>query len=358
MMRASGSAVVLLLSAAGCGGVAPDPAAMADDLPTARAFPPERIAELGARTDAALAALIAGDFERAEELAEAVLAVDPRRARARAVLAHCLMQEAIAESPPTLAPWRRAEGELRRASLLAPGDPVVARLHAAFLAADGHLSAAAERAEAGVAANPNDQALLELAARLRFDLGDERAAIPLLERFLALAPQNADAVWRLAQAHARVAPAEIEHDLRVARRDAAVAAFDRYLKLAPDDPEGPLAAATARFARLQETDEPDAELVAAILDLYDRAAQLLPASPAPHFGRGAVLDVAGRADAARTAYRAALALDQGHVPSLLNLAANLAAAGDRAAAIPLLRRALILGVTDDERTRIQSFLDP
>ena len=51
----------------------------------------------------------------------------------------------------------------------------------------------------------------------------------------------------------------------------------------------------------------------------------------------------------------AIDLDADHLPSLLNLAASLAAAGDDEAE-PLLRRALELDLTPDERARITAFL--
>lgn len=353
-MRAWWVAVVSGLTA--CAGVSPDPAAMASDLPLPADISAERAAALQAESDRALAALRAGDVDRAREIVDGVLASDPAQARARAVLAHCLMQIAIQESPPTLAVWRRAEGELRRASRLAPEDPVVARLHAVFLAADGHVSAAAERVDTGLAAAPDDRDLLELGARLRYDLGDEIAAIPILERLISLIPNDADSVWRLAQCHARLAPSEVSPGERRSRFDSAVATFTRYRRLSPDDPDGALAEAQTRIARMTDSSGVDPVEVDTILELYRVAARLRPESPESPFGQGAVLELAGRHEEARGAYRAALALDPAHVPSLLNLAASLAAAGDRDAAEPLLERALELGVTADERTRIEAFL--
>jgi Flp pilus assembly protein TadD len=348
--------VALALTLAGCTAASPDPLAMAADLPTARPLDAASAAALGVRVDEALARLEAGDVAAARRIAAEVLAADPSSARARAITAQGLMQDALEESPPTLGPWRRAEGELLRASRLAPNDPVVARLHARFLVADGHLSAAAARIDEGLAAEPDDPELLTLGARVRFDLGDERAAIPLLRRVEALRPDDPDPVWRLAQCQIRLAPAEIEGALRRERFDAAVAAFTRYRRLAPTDPDGFLAEAQARLARALAGDGVDPEEIERVIGLYRDAARLDPTSAEPAFGQGVAHELAGRAEDARSAYRAALALDPGHLPSLLNLGASLADAGDREAAVPLLRRALELGVTPDERDRIERYL--
>jgi Flp pilus assembly protein TadD len=342
-----------------CAGVSPDPAAMERDLPEGSPVSPSEAAVLLQQSDEVVARFTSGDREGAVPGAVSLLQIDPADARARAVVAWSQMQAALAEaSPPPLIAWRAVEGEFRRASRLAPEDPFVVRLHAGFLVADGHLSAAAAMLDDGLARWPDDPDLLELGARVHYDRGDEREAIRLLRRVEALRPMDPDPVWRLGQCWIRTAPGEGSAAERSVAYAAAVRAFARYRTLRPDDPEGWLGEAQARLARAASDGitEDETDL---ILGLYAEAARLAPSSAEPAFGQGVTHDLAGSVMEAQSAYRAALALDASHVPSVLNLAALLAESteeADRNAALILLRRALELGVEPDERQRIERFL--
>ncbi|MBI5852326.1 MAG: hypothetical protein HZB39_15030 [Planctomycetes bacterium] len=345
---------ISLVFATACAGPLPDPAEMAARLPDGRAIDPVRRLQLDTEVEAARTQLAKGRLTEARSIAGRVLEFDPRDGRAMAIRAHCRLAIARESDPPALDEYRAAEGELRRASALAPDDPFVALLHAGFLVADGHLTAAAERIERALVAAPNDVDLLELGGRVRFDLGDEIAAIPLLSRRVALTTGDAASVWRLAQCHARLASSATDGVERARRAEAARDAFRLHAALAPDDVESLLGEAWAALLLLGE--RVDSTAIEPVLALYDRAARLDPASPAPSFGRGIALARAGRDDEARAAWREALGLDSRHLPSLFELAASLSAAGDAGAARPLLRRALELGPTDDERRRIEDWL--
>ncbi len=333
---------------------------MERDLPGSSAQSPSEAALLLERSDEVVARFTSGDRAGALPGARELLAVDPTDARARAIVAWSQMQTALAEaSPPPLSAWRAVVGEFRRASRLAPEDPFVARLHAGFLIADGHLSAAAGMLDDALARWPDDPNLLELGARVHFDRGDEREAIRLLRRVEALRPMDPDPIWRLGQCWIRVAPGERSADERTAAFTAAVRAFNRYRTLRSDDPDGWLGEAQARLSRAAADGFADGE-VEVIVGLYTEAARRAPESAEPAFGIGVTHAMAGAPVEAQAAYRAALALDAGHVPSVLNLAALLAEstdAADRAAALVLLRRALELGVTAEERQQIEEFLD-
>lgn len=337
-----------------CAGPVPDPAELERNLPGAREVDPARRAELDVQVAEARVALAASRVVEAKAAVQRVLEIDPRHARALAVLGQCRLAAARESTPPALDEYRLAEGELRRASAIAPADPLVALLHAEYLVADGHLSAAALRVDEGLAANPDDQALLELGGRVRFDLGDERAAIPLLSRRVALAAADVDSVWRLAQCHARLAAATFDRDERRRHATAARDAFHLNAALSPTDEEPLLGEAWAMLLLLPE--RIDDASCAPILALYDRAARLDPASPEPAFGRGVALARAGRDAEARAAWREALSLDPRHLASLLELAASHAAAQEITEARVLLERALALSPPADERGRIEDWL--
>ena len=349
----------LWIVAASCAGVSPDPASMERDLPTSAPRSASAAAVLLEQSDDLVALFTAGDREGAVPGARELLAVDPADARARAIVAWSQMQKALAEaSPPPLVAWRAAEGEFRRASKLAPDDPFVTRLHAGFLIADGHLAAAAGLLDDALARLPDDPELLELGARVHFDLGDEREAIRLARRVEVLRPMDPEPVWQLGQCWTRIADGERTSAERTAAHTASVRAFGRYRTLRPDDPDGWMGEAHARLSRARSDGfaEGEAEL---ILGLYAEAARRSPASPEPAFGLGATHELAGSVGEAQAAYRTALALDANHVPSALNLAALLASSdseSDRVAASVLLRRVLELGVAPDERRAIERFL--
>ncbi len=329
---------------------------MRADLPEPKPLAPERRPVLDGIRAEARAALDRGDAPEARRLAAEVLAEDPTDPLARALLGVALSREARAENPPILVLWRRAEGELLRAEALAPIDPEVAILHAGFLLDDGHLSAAAARLEPVLAASPRHPELLATLGRILFDLGDVTPALDVSIRRLALVPDDAEAQWRVAACHASLADTTIDRDERRNHLAAAATAYARHAELAPEDPDSSAGEAWARFTLALEGGPADAETYARIAALWTRVAELRPISPEGPFGVGRVLEQAGDPEAAEPRYEEALSRDPNHVPSLLALAA-LRVTDERAEqAVPLLRRALELDLTSDERESIVEWL--
>jgi len=346
-------AIAALALLASCRGPTTLPEQYLRDLPADRPIAPEVAERARNQAEAALAAVDAGRFEEGRSLAEDALASNPRLAIARVAIARCLIKDAQREVPPTLALWRHAEGELLIAQRLAPERPEVHLARAEFFAVEGHLSAAAESLEQGLSRAPNDVRLVREGARLRYELGEERAAGALLVRWLAEVPTDTKALWMLAQVRAKLA-ASRDRDKAPERQKAyreAADSFHRYAELVPTDGEGWLGEAWARSAlggREAET----------AVKLYELAEGLIERSPEPSFGKAVTLEALGRAPEAREAYRRALGRDDRHVGSLLNLAASLGKgdAKEKSEAKVLCRRLLDLRITAAERQRIEKFL--
>ena len=370
------SAAVLSSVLVGCAGVSPDPAQMAEALPVEVVL--DQAERLAVERDVAEAMSQAEsrDFVAAAEAAERALARDPCAARALAIRATARQQRAAAESPPALAVLHRAEGELRQATRLAPRDPVVALWHARFLAGGGHLSAAAQRAEEGLAHTSRlaghvqsessraakilrssdteaDVALLGVAARLRHDLGDEHLAVGWYARLCDLRPDDPEPFFRLGECRLNDEVADDADARRDALHDAA-AAFQRVTELVPEDSAawlGRAGALAALFDPVAAGADPTE-----ILALFATASALDPSSPRADHDRGVFLDRLGRVAEARRAYEDALERDADYLPSLLNLAASQADAGLLDSARANCRHALELEITRDERKRIEDFL--
>lgn len=379
--------LLLAASASGCAGVTPRvDRATAADVPTAQLSPAEQ-ATVRAHVERAMAAVIRRQFDEAAEAADAALAIDPRAARARAVRALVLAQQGAAEDPPSLRAEREAECELVVAGEIAPNDAFVGWVHALFLAEAGHVSAAAQVAEATLRraenAPPNERsALLGIAGRYRYELGEERAALPLLQEYVSLRPDDVAARFRLGytllrlSSHLRDESVPVLLDARW-QSEGAVAAFTRCAEQSPGDDDVHMAVATARLraAEVHEVlgrvarEEADraAARAAAVAHrqqataVLRAAAERFPTNAEPVF-RLAVLDQQrNELTAARAGYEQALAIDARHLGSLMNLAKLCADAGERERAVTLLREALVsetetARLTDDERKRIHEFL--
>lgn len=333
-----------------CTSLPPTPERFAANLPPARELTPEQAERAAELTAAALVQLRAGDHVNAQASAERALLIDARSARALSVLAVSRVRRAAHEDPIALGVLQRAEGELRLAERLAPDDPRVAALHAMFLQLAGHLTAAATRAERGLAVSPDDLELLELAGSLRHDLGDERRAIPHLRRLVGHRPGAIEARLRLAEAHAATVTTIRDALERASAVEAALESYRACVELAPSNPAARLGVAHAL------TLAGGRENLTEALDHLADAADLDARSSVPWFNRGVVLDRLERPADARAAYEAALARDGDHVPSLLNLAANQAAAEMFVAARATCERVLALALPDDDRRRIEQFL--
>lgn len=356
---------------AACAGVSPRPeTADATTLPTRETTAGERQA-LEQAVGTAMAAVLRRRFDDAEAAATAALEIDPRSARARAVLGMATLHRATADDPPDLRLSREGEFQVRLALQLAPNDPFVGWMHAVFLAETGHMSAAAEAAEqalarAGNAPSNELAALLGIAGTYRYELGEERAALPHLRAYLTLRQDDATAYFRLGSCLLRIAAVPQGLKAReVARTQAleAATAFGHCFELAPGDEDAGLAAATALWrARELAAELGDAESDAHAAQARNRLQQLaerFPASPEPWFRLGVMAETLGDPTTATTLYREALQRDGRHVGATLNLASLLSTQGDEAAANALLQRiladeALAARLTPRELVRLRS----
>jgi tetratricopeptide (TPR) repeat protein len=355
-MRIAGTALLACIAAA-CAGVSLRPEDYT--LPEARALDAQdhrRLLELELETRTALAG---GHHDTASDRARAGLTIDPRSGLLHALLGRALAGRAQRDQPPELTLWREAERELRIASELAPDDPEVALAHAWFLATEGHLTAAIAVLEPALVSSGRDPALLRELGRLHYELGEERAALPYLVRLLELAPDDADAQWRLAQAQLALAAIERDRDAAEAVRlyRAAAVSFAQYRVLRPDDHDGALGEAHALAQAGLATEPPSAALLAEALAAFEAAARLAPRQPAPWHGQAVVRERLGSVGAAIPLYREALARDAAYLPAQLGLVAALAANGDRELARAEALRALALPQLEPrDRDRLREFL--
>lgn len=368
------TALGALLSLGACAGVTPDPRrADSTKLPTAELSPEQR-EELVRDESAAILAVSRQGYDNARRIAERVLAIDQRSARAHAVLGLTMLERAARQVPSDWRGQREAETHLELARQLAPGDAMVAWLHAIFLAETGHLSAAAAVAEEGLEAGPDaplaDRAvLLGAAGSYRYELGEERAALQHLQAYVALRPDDAEAAFRIGWCLLRRAEVPRGADpLRSAQLDAesAAKAFARCGELRPGDESAATAVALARIRAAELADE-RGEI--ATRDMLRSSAREQLRSSGERFADSAevrfLLGLLAESDndreAARAAYEAALERSPGHVGSALNYAALLVEAGESAAADAVLRRLLEVPaartqLTRAERQRIDSWL--
>jgi tetratricopeptide (TPR) repeat protein len=358
------AAILLVLCA--CAGASPDPKDMAATELAHHDVSPAEAEKMAKAIADAQVALVARRFATAEELALRAIEIDPRAARARAIYGLCLLQRAMARQPSDMYLQNRGDGETLRAVALAPADPVVGRLRGEFLAQVGHLSAAAAAAESALGAAVDDgsaerAALLALAGEWRYELGEERAALPHLLRLVELRPDDATGHFRLGFCLLRTA------DKPALAIDAAKA-FARCAELSPGDQDAHLAIGRAhlRAAELSTADAAtrEQELTAAMA-AFDAACARFATAAEPRFCRGSVFEAMGEGGRAAAAYQDALALDANHIGALLELAALHVASGDadrRVEAETMLRRALALAegrpamLSPRERQRIEKFL--
>lgn len=364
--------VAALALLAACSGVAVRPDAVrATDLRVAT-LDAEESARLQQHIDRAIADVMQRRYDEAERAARAALGLDPRAARARAVLGLTTLQQASKSDPPDHRLGQAAEAELRLAEQLQPDDAFVGWMHAVFLAESGHMSAAAataERALEQAAAAPANEraALLGIAGTYRYELGEERAARPHLEAYLGLRPDDAAAWFRLGSSLLRIAAvprSTTESGLLQAQLDAEAAAraFERSVALAPGDDDAAIAAATA-LLRAAELAKQRGDVAVAQRHGDAAAARLravaeqFPANAESWFGLGVLAERQGASAEAIAAYEQALARDAGHTGSLLNLAALRAASNPEAAKL-LWRRLLAADaeqrvLSPGERRRLQ-----
>lgn len=321
-MRRAESLLILVLAAPwsqGCAGVTPTPEQVAAriGLPDSATEP----ADAEAREAAARERLLAGDFDGAVELAEDLLAEAPRRARARAVLAVAMLERAFADGPVPKRIETEAEGQALAAERLLPKDPVTALLRARVLARIGHLSAAADAAEASLARAfatdaPDYVELLAAAALYCHELGEDRRARKLFVELATRRPRDPDVRYRLGTCLLRNATTADEGTQ-------AVREFRAAIELAPADFEArhALVAALTRAAELFAEEGKGVEAAAqtsAAAEFAAATARLDAQSARAAFDAGVTHEVLGDLRLARDFYDEALRRDPEHVPSLLN----------------------------------------
>lgn len=378
--------ILLLVLAVACAGVSPRPdSAEASALPVVE-LDAEAAATRDRLVEAATEAVIRRRYDEADELASRALDLDPRAARAHAVAAMVKLARAGRQDPPDLRGSNTGEHQVALAVQLAPTDAFVGWMQAAFLAEAGHMSAAAEAAEAALErcrelpANER-AALLGIAGTYRYELGEERAALPHLQAYLALRPDDATFLFRLGDSllHRAAVPQGIPPtSWRQAQRDAEAAAraFRRCAELLPGDEDAAIAVGTALLRAAELADERikkgsagddkaaaerDENRIAAEQQ-FQAVAERFPASPLPLAELAQALAGRGARDGARATFARALTRDGNHVASLLGLAKLEADAGELPAAIERMRRLLELdaaaeaGLSETERDRIRKWL--
>jgi tetratricopeptide (TPR) repeat protein len=194
-------------------------------------------------------------------------------------------------------------------ALLALGTPVEA------------IAAAERAAGAGGGADISRQAL-SVAARGHLLNGDVAGATGTTARLVALLPDD-PAAWR---EHAAISGATGQYE-------AAKAIYDEALTRFPEDAE--------LFRGRSIVNVRLSQLEAAAADATE-AASLAPGWLEPRYLLGDIERARGQATAAEEAFRAALALNADHWPSMINLAALRLEAGDREEALTLAQRAVDL----------------
>ncbi|MBL8752566.1 MAG: tetratricopeptide repeat protein [Planctomycetes bacterium] len=345
----------LLATLAACSGVSARPdRAEPDDLAVVQLGPGELV-ELAHHVDAAMHEVMRRRYQEAESAALAALALDPRSARAHAVLGMARMQLAAQTTPADLQVANAAETELRLAGKLAPDDAFVGFLSAVFLAETGHMSAAAAEAEAALARAKDAPAaerasLLGIAGTYRYELGEELAARPHLEAYVALRPDDATAHFRLGSTLLRIAavPQGARHRRFVdaqANAELAARAFAQCCSLSPGDDDAAIAIALALWRAGELAQENGA---AAAAEAHRKAAEdqlhtvvtRFPQNAEVWFRLGLIAEAKQQLAEAETAYLEALQRAPAHIGSALNLAALRDGRGDADGALVLWRRVL------------------
>jgi hypothetical protein len=374
-MRIRLATLPFLVVLSACAGVAVRP----DDVRATDLAVVELTAEQAQRVrelvDEAIEAMGRHQYAEARSAAAAALQIDERAARARAILGLTEAQQASQSTPPDHVLIQAAEADARLARQLAPDDPFVTWTHALLLAQIGHTSAAAEAAERASqmahAANAQERAaLLTTAATYRYELGEERAALPILQAHAELQPANAATQFRLGVSLLRIAAVPIgpkPASLLAAQRRAedAAKAFARCAEASPNDDDAALAIAAALWRAADLADERNDATVAGehrqatVASLRTTAARF-PTNAEAWFRLGVTAEKLGPPEAA-PAYEQALARDPNHVGALLNLAA-LRVTDAPATAKALWQRALTVDaesrqLTARERRRISDLVE-
>ncbi len=343
----------------GCSSVADRPATRVAAIPKAGAI---QVSEHGrAVLEKASAALLAGDNDRAIELAAPLAAAEPRDAAAQLILGRALeaqvKREYAAGRVPDIDLAERCEFHLGAAVRLLDKD-VDARLALGeYYELEGHLEAALASYESILRFAALDKRALVAAARVATELGEERNAARHFEALRAKPPVPTEVLLEEARCYMTLAASNDSGDrtrwLRLARR-----AFRDLGERQPKDARAPAGEGYCEFLLASESSTIDDTAKSRIRELYLEAARLAPEDPLPRYNLALFLEssLVGDPGAARDEYRATLARDASHVPSLLNLARLLWIAGEKDAARVYWRRVLPLLGDEDEKRRVRAML--
>lgn len=350
--------LMLLTLAAACSGVPPAPEEVASmELPTRELSAADQ-ATVQRAVERARLDLERGDLEASLSAASDALEMQPRNPLARAILGSALAAQAGQSQPPDVLQSQRAEGALRLALRLAPRHPEVVVRYVRFLLAEGHLSAAADAAEAGLVHTPQDRGLLLAAAESRYELGEERRALRHLELLETVAPDHAPSRYRLGICQLRLAESGGPDETPTARLERAQECFDTYRDMAPTDQDGWLAAGQARV-RLAEAGpggQASQGLLNEALSIWVEGEARFGAQPEFPYRVGWCYEALGRPGPAAAGYRRALDVEPLYTPALLALA-GLLAAEDPVGTRGLLLRALQSDISASERRMVIRWLD-
>jgi tetratricopeptide (TPR) repeat protein len=270
-----------------------------------------------------------GKYTQAENLYRRILTADPGSVATRVNLGlACYWQ---GRNPAALAEFEKA----LRAALLFSG------LASLNLGEYGH---AQEKLLAAARVNDMDPLLYWALGSLAMIHGDSNAAVPLLERSVALDPHNARTVWLLGQAYARLAyrkevapsvPADyaglVEKTVKWMQQNQANSALLHVFR-------GDVLAAR--------------NLGAEALSEYQRALQLDASWPDIHLLMGNLFDLLGQREEAVREFQTQLKAFPGDPRALLQLGVAYSHAGNYGAALPYLREAATRD-TDNYETHYQ-----
>ena len=340
---------------AACSSVPPPPAERARELPA-----PGPAVDVSSARQRANRAYEAGDLTTASQAIAEALSQNPRDARSHALQGLIQQAQARRQAPPDLWLLESAETELLRAGQLDAKDADVRFALGLFYLVDGHQEAALKVFDEVLAIDGFHQKTLETASRVRYERGEERAALELLINLHRVWPQSEAITWyRRAQCHLRIA-LSLDAQARKERSDEldkALRAFRECRRMAPEDADAILGEAFVRVQLLAgQKPEPEGEL-AAIEALYTQAQALRPQSGEPSFQAGALRESRGDAARAQELYAQALKAEPSHLPALLNLARLLARYPDsKDAARELYQRALPRVEDARERKAIEAWL--
>ncbi len=334
-----------------------------------RAQPTERERESLARQESLLAE---GKLIELVDAASALVREKPKLPEARRLLGLALLRLSVREAAEEASSSdaeripladalenRRAEAELQIALRLAPREPRMLTALGELFETNGHLEAALDHYERALAFSAYDPQALTGAARLASQMALERRAARHLVDLRQLPNFPIEALLWEAKTYLVLAHApDVTRKDREVYLNRALRAFDQYIDRKPGLARGfrGKAYVLQQIAKFHGR-KLDGDEKVEIRSLYLRAAQLDPKDPVPLFELGCFLESDPELrKLAVEAYREALARNERHVPTLLNLAAALWDSEQREEAKRLYRRVLPLLEDRNEQRAVQALL--